>query len=450
VETGKQVVVLEGFSHGVAFSPDGRRLACGVGNAIKVWDVALGWASLSLTGHLASVRAVTFSPDGRRIVSGSDDNTLKVWDAERGQELLTLNGHTGAVRCTAFSPDGRRIISGSENGTLKFWDAVASDWTLTPETSKGCWALAFGPDGRQIVGGGGNGRLRVWDVATGQDALDGDEKAQGVGNAERLRTMHSLAFSPDGERIVSGHGGGRLWVWDANKFQRLFALGGHSLWVNDAAYSPDGRRIASASRDETIKLWDAATGKEILTIHAEAGPIFGLAFSPDGRRIVSGAFKEPHALQVWDAATGQAIRSLEGHTGAVIGVAYSPDGELIASSGNDKAVRIWNAASGEQLHQFQPPDAGELDVHPDSSGLSNLAFSPDGRWIVCGLYGTMYAQAWEVDSGRPLFALKPRDAPRFGHFNNRVVFSPDGKWIATAVSLDSIKLWDVSRLPGAR
>ncbi len=110
--------------NGVAFSPDGRRIASASRDqTVKVWDAGSGQVALTLKGHTDGVHGVAFSPDGRRIASAGWDQTVKVWDAGSGQETLTLEGHTGGVRGVAFSPDGRRIASASWDETVKVWDA---------------------------------------------------------------------------------------------------------------------------------------------------------------------------------------------------------------------------------------------------------------------------------------------------------------------------------------
>ena len=71
-----------------------------------------------------------------------------------------------------------------------------------------------------------------------------------------------------------------------------------------------------------------------------------MAFSPDGKRIVSGS--EDKTVKVWDAATGQETLTLKGHTGAVTSVAFSPDGKRIVSGSEDKTVKVWDAATGQE------------------------------------------------------------------------------------------------------
>ena len=76
-----------------------------------------------------------------------------------------------------------------------------------------------------------------------------------------------MAFSPDGQRIVTGSGDGTAKVWDAASGRELLTLKGHSDRVASVAFSPDGQRIVTGSGDETAKVWEAASGTG--TAHAQ-------------------------------------------------------------------------------------------------------------------------------------------------------------------------------------
>ena len=79
---------------------------------MKLWDVATGQEIANFIGHTGFVMGVAFSPDGKRIASASGDSTVKLWDVVTGRETATFTEHTKGVRTVAFSPDGLRVVSG--------------------------------------------------------------------------------------------------------------------------------------------------------------------------------------------------------------------------------------------------------------------------------------------------------------------------------------------------
>ncbi|KAF5331511.1 hypothetical protein D9758_018596 [Tetrapyrgos nigripes] len=138
---------------------------------------------------------------------------------------------------------------------------------------------------------------------------------------------------------------------------------GHEDWVQSVAFSPDGARIVSGSRDFTVRIWDAQTGTAIgEPLQGHEHRVQSVAFSPDGARIVSGSHDS--TVRIWDAQTGTAIgEPLQGHEGLVQSVAFSPDGAMIVSGSDDR--------TGEPLQGHQ-------------NFVQSVAFSSSGAHILSG------------------------------------------------------------------
>jgi len=381
--TGHELRTLKGHEslvRSVVFSPDGKRLATGSWDqTVRIWNVSTGTETLTLRGHTAIVNSVRFSPDGRRLFSASFDNTVKAWDAINGQEPFVFTKHTERVNCVAFSPDGTRLASGGDDCIVLVWDATSGRVQLSLEGhTVPVQSLSFSPDGRWLATAssrfGDDGDLRVWDLQSGQEVRtysgmccvafspDGgrlagaDENSNSINriqiwdtsNHQPLVTLDgdnntyakSLAFSPDGEKLVSTDGSTAS-IWSCVSGDLQFILDGHSSNVEGAVYSPDGTRIATASYDKTARIWNAVNGQELLTLKGHSDRVDHVVFSPDGSRMATGSFD--HSVKVWDAENGQETLTLKGHTGGVNSVAFSPDGRRIASGSEDGTIRIWDA-----------------------------------------------------------------------------------------------------------
>ena len=240
----------------------------------------------------------------------------------------------------------------------------------------------------------------------------------------------SIAFSPDGKRIVSGSDDNTIKVWDAETGDELMTLRGHKESVKSVAFSPDGKRIVSGSDDKTIKIWDAATGVELMTLHGHGREISLVAFSPNGKCIVSGS--ADNTIKVWDAANGAEVMTLRGHKFGVSSVAFSPDGKRIASGSGDKTIKIWDAATGTELMTLR--GHGYWYGYIDSI---SIAFSPDGKRIISGCEDDKTVKVWDSATGAELMTLRGH-----GNWVDSIAFSPDGKRIISGSWDNTIKVWD--------
>lgn len=328
----------------VAFSPDGRTLASGIGdemsqdNRVILWDTTTGQPRSTLTGYSGYVCSVAFSPDGRTLATGNADNTVILWNTATGKPKSTLKGHSEVVIFVTFSADGYTLVSKSGGGTLIFWDATTGQ---SKSTLKGHFdSVNLSPDGRTLATGSVDNTVILWDTATAQprSTLRGHSK-----------DVNSVAFSPDGRTLASASKDGTVILWDTTTGQIRSTLIGHSDPARSVAFSPDGRTLVSASWDGLMILWDTTTGQIRSTLTGRPSPVDSVSFSPDGRFLVSTSWVGPVIL--WDAVIGKPVTIPNGHSDSVWSV-FSPDGRTLASAKRDDTIMIWDAISGKEKARF--------------------------------------------------------------------------------------------------
>jgi WD40 repeat protein/serine/threonine protein kinase len=278
-------------------------------------------------------------------------------------------------------------------------------------------SVAFSPDGQWILTGSGDGTAKVWDASTGQERLTLKGHSAGI---------LSVAFSPDGRRILTGSGDLTAKVWDALTGEERLTLKGHSDTVTSVALSPDGQWILTGSGDQTARVWDAASGQERLTLKGHGAWIYSAVFSPDGRRILTGSLDQ--TAKVWDASSGRERLTLKGHNDAVTSAAFSPDGQRILTGSFDQTAKVWDASTGEEL----------LTLKGHTARIWSVAFSPDGQRILTGSFDQT-AKVWDASTGEELLTLKGHTARIWS-----VAFSPDGRRILTGSFDQTAKVWDAS------
>ncbi|EMD36498.1 hypothetical protein CERSUDRAFT_138171 [Gelatoporia subvermispora B] len=293
------------------------------------------------------------------------------------------------------------------------------------------YSVAFSPDGTRVVSGSWDRAVRIWDARTG-DLLMGP--LEGHHN-----TVVSVAFSPDGAVVASGSLDGTIRLWNAKKGELMMhSLEGHSDGVRCVAFSPDGAKIISGSMDHTLRLWDAKTGNPLLhAFEGHTGDVNTVMFSRDGRRVVSGSDDE--TIRLWNVTTGEeVIKPLSGHIEWVRSVAFSPDGTRIVSGSNDDTIRLWDARTGA-------PIIDPLVGHTDT--VLSVAFSPDGTRIASGS-ADKTVRLWDAATGRPV--MQPFEG--HGDYVWSVGFSPDGSTVVSGSGDKTIRLWsadimDTNRSP---
>ncbi|MFC1761687.1 LamG-like jellyroll fold domain-containing protein, partial [Planctomycetota bacterium] len=330
----------------------------------------------------------------------------------------------------AFSPDGKWIATQNSNflnngAWIKIWDAATGKEIRTLEGRHGGFivSLAFTPDGKRVISGSMDKLIKVWDAHSGEElmTLAGHETA-----------IVSLDLSPDGKRIVSRDYGGTIKVWDADDGEELLTIN-TVLEKNEIAYgrsvaiSPDGKRIIADTNSQRVCEWDAVTGRELTTFSRHERSVRAIQYSPDGQRIAMGC--DDGMLKIVDRETEKEMILIDGKGGdfSIRSLCFSPDGQRLVSGGDDRMVRIWDTSTGKEL----------LILAGHSDSVSKVEFSPDGQRIASTADNKIKVWDSQVDRKRDILG---------GHRArvSSLAFSPDGRQLVSGCVDHTIKVWDVS------
>ena len=184
-------------------------------------------------------------------------------------------------------------------------------------------------------------------------------------------------------------------------------LKGHNGPVFDVAFDPTGRLLATASGDRTVKLWDVASGERLDTFSQPTKDQYAVVFSPDGQHVIAGGGDS--RIRVWRISpsakegTNELAASLFAHDGPIMRLAVSRDGRWLASSSEDRTIKIWDTARLVQVTKLAD----------QSDWTTALAIAPDNRTLAAGrMDGTLSFQTFgdamaTVASVNPLDYAKP-------------------------------------------
>jgi len=400
----------------LVFSEDGKMLASGgTDKTVQLWDTTTGELLTTLIGHINSLTSLTFSRNGSMLASASADGAIRFWNTETGDPIPThITGHTKNVKAVAFFKDSSTLATAAFNGPITFWDMETS--TINHQTrGHRDWltASAFSPDGTKFASLSSDGNLFFEsDSVPTLRAVKPDQmiRLTDVNAGRELATLTSriapnlVVFSPDGKTIASGGDGTiRLWNTETNTHIDINLSpndsdGRHLFETRSLAFSPDGKKLVSGTMAGDVRMWDVDTGhllsdligkdpnskiekhddrRVTVTFGLE---ITALAFSPNNNHIAVGNREKIRML-----GSKKQFRFKEIQHGVAV-LAFSPDDTVLVSGTHGGKIMLWDLLSGNKINA--------LDAH--TQPVETLIFSPDGKTLVStGQDGAIFVWDWE-------------------------------------------------------
>ena len=285
-------------------------------------------------------------------------------------------------------------------------------------------SVAFSPNGQIIVSGSSDNTVRLWNTETG-----GLMKTITI--PKNLIT--SVAFSPNGSIIACGVGWlesnsemrGEIRLLDVKQGKLTKILVGHEGAVLSVAFSPEGRILASASTDRTVRLWDVQTGQLLNILTGHQGNVTSVTFSNNGRYVASGSMD--NAVRIWDVKSGKQLVTLsKRYFTPVTSIAFSPDDRILVSGCYDKTVRVWDLITG-----------GLIKIMIGHKGVvTSVAISRNGKTLITASADNT-VRLWDI------WRETQQTIGNFGGGVTSVTFSQDGTMVAAGSKDRTIKLWNV-------
>jgi len=396
-------------------SPDQSKMALVVSQsqraAVAVVDVKTGALLQTLLGHDGPILDLSFSPDNTRIVTASADGSARIWLLSDGKfpETHHFGGHTGVVHSAAFRSDGNQLVTGGDDKLVKTWDlATGEEVNSFAGHGAAVVGVCFAAN-NQPVSVSADKTLKQWNPANGQAVRSVPISAVPVSMAVTIdRSLISVALD-DNSIAIHQLSDGKL----------LQALVGHAAAITIHSFRNDKTQLVSVSADQRSHVWRVADGRlmqvfpaeglSTATFSATAGQVHLVttdqvlteslrfqAAAPDYEQPVVGLTVHPNGAQYHAAYADGVLRGFAMETGqqgfnvkhgaAVRAMALRPDGQMLATAGEDKVVRFWNAANGAalaptQLEGFEGPVAA-VQFSADSRSVIALDGSPNPRLVV--------------------------------------------------------------------
>jgi periodic tryptophan protein 2 len=289
-----------------------------------------------------------------------DDENL-AWGVADRHYFMQSGAH---VTCAGFHPESKLLVTGFSNGLFTIHELPdfsqiqnlsisQNDIDYVAINKTGEW-LAFGASKL--------GQLLVWEWQSESYVL----KQQG-----HFDSMNTIAYSPEGQRIITAADDGKIKVWDVNSGFCVVTFTEHISGVTACEFAKRGNVLFTASLDGSIRAWDLIRYRNFRTFTAPSRLSFSsLAVDPSGEVVCAGSI-DSFDIHIWSVQTGQLLDRLSGHEGPVSSLAFSPDAGTLVSGSWDHTVRVWNIFARTQTSE-------PLQLMSD---VLCVAFRPDSKQI---------------------------------------------------------------------
>ena len=408
-----------------SFAPDGKTFySWGTSSQMtgaRRWEIPSGKLLPALEG--LEPYPQVFSPDLTVYAATTDDGVIVQRIASSSQAGRVIIHSSSTIKTLLFSPDSSLLLDWSMDGALSIWRAVNGSLLNTIDAGPpSAGFLAISPDNQTLA-------FPVMDGIAFYSLADGSVLRR---LDDHLTTIEDAVISPDGTRVAVLLEGGGVMVWDLSSMRPLYSL--PDINAISLAWSPDGNWLVSSGWDKNLHLLRAGDGATAQNIPAHAEQIQSVAFSPNSDRLASSSME---LVKMWQIQDGAILRgspdfskeqTFSAPGGWVTKVRFSPDGRYLAAISADGKVFVWPSDNTRPLAVISVPGmAGDRNI---------MDFSPDGSILAVG--EAMQIGLWRIPEAEPFKTL-----PLGGETLIAFRISPDGRLLASGLADGNILLWQI-------
>lgn len=282
------------------------------------------------------------------------------------------------------------------------------------------------------------GQLLVWEWQSESYIL----KQQGHFDA-----TNALAYSPDGQRIITAADDGKIKVWDTQSGFCIVTFTEHSGGVTACEFAKRGNVLFSASLDGSVRAWDMIRYRNFKTFTSPKRLSFSsIAVDPSGEVVCAGSL-DSFDIHVWSVQTGQLLDQLSGHEGPVSSLAFTSSGGILVSGSWDHTARLWSVFGRSQASEPLQLQANVLRVavRPDSKQVAISTL--DGQltfWSVSEASQEAVVDGRrDISGGRKLTDRRTAANVSGTRAFRSLAYSPNGSCVIASGNSKYICLYDV-------
>ena len=393
----------------VAYSPDARTLATvSREGSLTLWDLT-NWQTHTIGGApLLAVRSLAFSPDGKTLAVATDDSVLadrpdddSVRNSPNVRRFVPKSSATALLTNRSISVDS--VPWDASGPGFRLWNVASSSEHLPIGSCPTVTAIPFVAWSSRgtLAAGSHDGTVWIWNPQTkelvtrfsvnsrGFDATswrpESGQPPVGRGMLKSFDGVAALAFSADGAKLAVATQQGVVQIVDTSDWTRHTTLCTDATDAGCLVFSPSGTSLLANRRGQLL-CWDlldpSLSPTPIVIGDAESSVICSAVFAQDGRHLALG--RADGTVQLFDthgfgsrrrfSLEDAPPRMLTGHLDRVVSMSFSPDGKTLVTGSWDATVRLWHAASGQEV--------AVLKAH--HSKVEAVVFSSDGSVLATG------------------------------------------------------------------